>query len=128
VQWLALSLFFLLVLWIFRDANWQKERFKRDRGVAIWGRRAETVGGSLLVSGWWGVARKINYAGEIGVYLAFALTTGAQSPIPYLLPLSLLILLVQRAARDDRKCRAKYGELWRQYCARVRYRIFPFVY
>jgi Delta14-sterol reductase len=127
-QWLSLSLFFAVVLCIFRDANWQKERFKRDRGVAIWGRPAEALGGSLLVSGWWGVARKINYAGEIGVYVAFALTTGAQSPVPYLLPLSLVILLVQRAARDDRKCRAKYGELWRQYCARVRYRIVPFVY
>jgi Delta14-sterol reductase len=127
-HWLSLCAFFLLALWIFRDANWQKERFKRDREVAIWGKRAETVGGSLLVSGWWGVARKINYAGEIGVYLAFALTAGTTSIFPYLLPLSLLVLLTQRAARDDRKCRAKYGELWREYCARVRYRIFPFIY
>ena len=128
LQWASLSTFFAVALWIFRDANWQKERFKRDRGVAIWGRPAETVGGSLLVSGWWGVARKINYAGEIGVYVAFAATAGAVSIVPYLLPLSLLVLLTQRAARDDRKCRAKYGDLWREYCARVRYRIFPFVY
>ncbi len=127
-QWLSLSIFFLGALWIFREANWQKERFKRDREAAIWGKRPETVGDHLLVSGWWGVARKINYAGELAVYLSFALTTGMHSILPYLLPLSLTILLVQRAARDDRKCRAKYGELWRQYCARVRYRIFPFVY
>jgi delta14-sterol reductase len=127
-EWLALSGFFLVALCIFREANWQKERFKRDRDATIWGRPAETVGERLLVSGWWGVARKINYAGEIAVYLAFAMTTGTSSVVPYLLPLSLTILLVQRAARDDRKCRAKYGELWTQYCARVRYRILPYVY
>jgi Delta14-sterol reductase len=127
-QWAALTLFFLCALWIFREANWQKERFKQDRDAAIWGRRAETVGGRLLVSGWWGVARKINYTGEIAVYLAFALTTGLRSFYPYLLPLSLTLLLLQRAARDDKKCDAKYGELWHQYCERVRFRIFPYLY
>jgi delta14-sterol reductase len=128
VEWIGLSLFFLFALWVFREANWQKERFKQDHEAAIWGRRAETVGGRLLISGWWGVARKINYAGEIAVYLAFALTTGARSLYPYLLPLSLTVLLVQRASRDDKKCGAKYGELWRQYCERVRFRIFPYLY
>jgi delta14-sterol reductase len=127
-QWILLSIFFLAALWIFREANWQKERFKRDPEASIWGRPARTVGEHLLVSGWWGLARKVNYAGELAVYLAFALTCGFASFVPYLLPLSLTALLVQRAARDDRKCRAKYGELWREYCARVRYRIFPFVY
>jgi delta14-sterol reductase len=127
-QWAGLSLFFLLALWVFREANWQKERFKQDHEAEIWGRRAETVGGRLLVSGWWGVARKINYAGEIAVYVAFALTTGTRSPYPYLLPLSLTVLLLQRAARDDKKCGAKYGELWLRYCERVRFRIFPYLY
>lgn len=126
--WIALSAFFLLALWVFREANWQKERFKQDNDTPIWGRRAETVGGRLLVSGWWGVARKINYTGEIAVYVAFALTTGTGSIYPYLLPLSLTLLLLQRAARDDKKCSAKYGELWRQYCERVRFRIFPYLY
>jgi delta14-sterol reductase len=128
VEWASLSLFFLFALWIFREANWQKERFKQDRETEIWGRRAETVGGRLLVSGWWGVARKINYTGEIAVYVAFALTTGARAPYPYLLPLSLTVLLLQRAARDDKKCGAKYGDLWQRYCERVRFRIFPYLY
>ncbi|MFW6197626.1 MAG: hypothetical protein ACOC5B_02060 [Myxococcota bacterium] len=127
-RWVPLVAFFLLALWVFREANWQKERYKQDPTVHIWGKPAETVGGRLLVSGWWGLGRKINYTGEIGVYLAFALTTGFQSWVPYLLPLSLTILLVQRAARDDKKCRTKYGELWEQYCERVRFRILPFVY
>jgi Delta14-sterol reductase len=127
-RWIAISAFFLLALWIFREANWQKERFKRDNGITIWGKPAETVGGRLLVSGWWGIARKVNYAGELGVYLAFAMTTGLGSFVPYVLPLSLTILLVQRAGRDDKKCRTKYGETWARYCERVRFRIFPFVY
>jgi delta14-sterol reductase len=126
--WLALSAFYLLSLWVFRQANWQKERFKQDPKARIWGQVPETIGGRLLVSGWWGVGRKINYTGEIGVYLAFALCAGVGAWQPYLLPLSLVILLTHRAARDDRKCRAKYSEFWDQYRKRVRFRIFPFVY
>jgi delta14-sterol reductase len=127
-QWLLLSGFFLIALCVFREANWQKERWKRDHGAPIWGRPARTVGGRLLVSGWWGIARKVNYSGELAVYLAFAMTTGVTSPLPYVLPLSLTLLLTQRAARDDKKCRAKYGALWTEYCGRVRYRIVPFLY
>ena len=89
---------------------------------------AETLGGRLLVSGFWGFGRKINYTGEIGVYISFAACAGLSSPYPYLLPLSLLVLLTQRAARDDKKCRAKYGELWEAYCKRARFRIIPFIY
>jgi delta14-sterol reductase len=127
-QWLALSAAFVLSLWVFREANWQKERYKRDRARPIWGKPAEALGGRLLVSGFWGIGRKINYTGELGVYLCFALCAGVASVFPFLLPLSLLVLLGQRAARDDKKCRAKYGELWAEYCKRARFRIIPFVY
>lgn len=127
-QWAPLVAFYLLSLWVFRESNWQKERYKQNPTMPIWGRRPETVGGRLLVSGWWGIGRKINYTGEIGVYICFALTAGFASPYPYLLPLSLIVLLTQRAARDDKKCRQKYGDLWKQYCARVRFRMVPFLY
>jgi len=126
--WSLLVLFHLVCLWVFREANWQKERYKRDREALIWGRTPETIGGRLLVSGFWGIGRKINYTGEIGVYISFALCTGFGSPFPYLLPLSLLILLTWRAGRDDKRCRAKYGELWEAYCQRARFRIIPFIY
>jgi delta14-sterol reductase len=127
-QVVALSAFFLASLWIFREANWQKERYKRNPDAPIWGRKPEAVGGRLLASGWWGIGRKINYTGEIGVYICFALTTGFERPWAYALPLSLIVLLSQRAARDDKKCSAKYGETWTAYCARARFRIVPFVY
>ncbi len=120
--------FHLASLYVFREANWQKERYKRNREAPIWGKRPETIGGRLLVSGFWGLGRKINYTGELGVYLSFALCAGIADVWPFLLPLSLLVLLSQRAARDDKKCRAKYGELWEQYCKRARFRIIPFLY
>jgi delta14-sterol reductase len=124
----ALVAFHLLALYVFREANWQKERYKRDQSAPIWGKPPEALGGRLLVSGFWGIGRKINYTGELGVYLSFALCAGIGSAWPYLLPLSLLVLLSQRAARDDKKCRAKYGALWSDYCQRARFRIIPFVY
>ncbi len=127
-QCAALSLVCLGSLWVFREANWQKERFKRTPEATIWGKKPELVGGKLLASGWWGIGRKLNYTGEVGVYVCFALTTGFAHPWPYLLPLSLVGLLAQRAARDDRRCSEKYGAVWGTYCARARFRMVPFLY
>lgn len=124
----GLVAFFALALWLFRGANDQKNRFKADRGARIWGRPAETLDGRILVSGWWGVGRHLNYTGEILVYLAIAMTAGTASVVPYLLPLWLAALLAHRALRDERRCRAKYGALWDAYAARARFRMVPFVY
>ncbi len=124
----ALTALFLFGFWLFRGANEQKHRFKADAGARIWGRPAETLGGRLLVSGFWGIGRHLNYSGEICVYLAFALTTGFDSPLPYLLPAWLTALLVHRARRDEHRCYAKYGTLWTQYTQRARFRMLPFVY
>jgi delta14-sterol reductase len=128
MHWLALTAFFLIALIIFRGANWQKDSFKRDPHAKIWGKPAKTIGGKLLVSGWWGIGRKLNYTGEIGVYLSFALCAGVSHWQPFLLPLSLFLLLTQRAARDDKKCRAKYGPLWAEYCRTAKFRMIPFIY
>ena len=75
-----------------------------------------------------GIGRHLNYTGEICVYLAFTLTTGLASWVPYLLPAWLGGLLWHRSRRDERRCRAKYGELWGRYTQRVRYSMLPFVY
>jgi len=125
---IALSLLFVLGLWIFRESNAQKDAFKRDRSTKIWGRPAETLGGKLLISGWWGIGRKLNYTGEIMVYSSFALTTGFGSIIPYLLPLWLCCLLPHRAWRDEQRCKTKYGELWNDYTRKARFRMVPFLY
>ncbi len=124
----AIILLFAVGFWLFRGANEQKHRFKRDPGVTIWGQPARSLDRRLLVSGFWGIGRHLNYTGEICVYLAFALTTGFESWVPYLLPAWLAGLLLHRSRRDEHRCRAKYGELWGRYTQRVRYSMLPFVY
>ena len=124
----AIVLLFAFGFWVFRGANGQKHRFKRDPNVTIWGKPAETLDGRLLVSGFWGIGRHLNYTGEICIYFSFALTTGFVSWWPFLLPAWLAGLLWHRSRRDDRRCRAKYGELWARYTKRVRFAMLPFVY
>ena len=114
--------------WLFRGANQQKHRFKQDATASIWGRPAEALEGRLLVSGFWGIGRHLNYTGEICVYLAFVLTTGFESWLPFLLPAWLIGLLLHRSWRDERRCRTKYGALWDRYTRRARFSMFPFVY
>ena len=124
----AIVLLYAFGYWMFRGANGQKHRFKRDPATTIWGRPAESLDGRLLVSGFWGIGRHLNYSGEICIYLAFALTTGFASFAPFLLPAWLAGLLWHRSRRDERRCRAKYGELWGRYRERVPWSMVPFVY
>ena len=124
----GIVLLYAFGFWMFRGANGQKHRFKRDPSTTIWGRPAESIDGRLLVSGFWGIGRHLNYSGEICIYLAFALTTGFASWAPFLLPVWLAGLLWHRSRRDERRCRAKYGELWGRYRKRVPYSMVPFVY
>lgn len=120
--------FHFAALTIFRQSNWQKERFKQDPTAPIWGRPPRLVGGRLLASGYWGIGRKVNYTGEILVYASFAACAGFEAFGPWVLPLALLGLLVHRAHRDDKRCRAKYGALWSEYGKIARWRVIPFVY
>ncbi|MCY4000982.1 MAG: DUF1295 domain-containing protein [Bacteroidetes bacterium] len=125
---IALCALFLFGFWLFRGANQQKDRFKRDSSAYIWGKPAESMDGRLLVSGFWGRARHLNYTGEICVYLAFTMTTAFFSWIPFLLPAWLISLLWHRSLRDDRRCSAKYGDLWKRYKERVPYSLIPYIY
>lgn len=124
----GLMSFHILAHMMFRGANWQKHRFKKNPNTRIWGQPAEALEGRILISGWWGVGRKLNYTGEIGVYFTFALCSGFDSAIPYILPASLVVLLVQRAWRDEQRCAAKYGPLWEQYRQHAKFRMFPWLY
>ena len=62
------------------------------------------------------------------LYYAWALPCGFASPVPYLPALWLTLFFPHRARRDDRRCRDKYGALWTAYCARVRWRMLPYVF
>ena len=128
VQVILLCFLFLLGFWMFRGSNQQKHAFKQNPDTRIWGRPASSLDGRLLVSGFWGVGRHLNYTGEICVYTAFLLTVGSESWIPYLLLVWLVSLLVHRAGRDEKRCRAKYGELWERYKRQARFSMVPYIY
>jgi delta14-sterol reductase len=132
--WLALSALVFLSGWVLaRGANLQKYVFKRFPERAFLGRFPPRVihGGNLalLCGGFWGVARHVNYLGEILMATGLAMSLGhLDSPWPWLYPLYYLALLVPRERDDDRRCAEKYGTLWDEYRRRVPYRIVPRIY
>jgi delta14-sterol reductase len=117
---------------IFRLSNIQKHRFRKDPQRPVWGRKPEyltTARGSLLLtSGWWGIARHINYFGDLLMGLAWCLPTLFEHPLPYFYIVYFTILLVHRERRDNAACQAKYGADWDRYRAKVRWRIIPGLY
>jgi protein-S-isoprenylcysteine O-methyltransferase Ste14 len=126
--------------YVFDTANSQKDYFRAGRelrrgfpwlpgGQLTAPEVLPTASGrGLLVSGWWGVARHINYTGDIVMAWTWALTCGFGSIVPYVYPIFLTLLLLHRERRDERSCRHKYGADWDRYCQRVRYRLLPGVY
>ncbi|MCB0510737.1 MAG: DUF1295 domain-containing protein, partial [Bacteroidetes bacterium] len=115
-----------------RGANMQKYFFKKDPTKSFLGMKPETISDgkrSLLVSGFWGLSRHINYLGEIGMATGIVLAVGLLgTPWPWLYPLYYVALLFPRQIDDDKRCAAKYGPLWEEYLKKVPYRIIPRVY
>ncbi len=117
---------------IFRGANIQKHRFRKNPLSKVWGKSPEYIrtanGPLLLTSGWWGVARHSNYFGDLLMALAWCLPAGFDHPLPYFYLVYFTILLVHREWRDNSRCLEKYGKDWTAYCQKVRWRIVPGVY
>lgn len=121
-----------------RGANLQKFVFKRRGGDgAAWlGLPMTTLPGTrLLVSGFWGLSRHVNYAGEITQAVALALPGTLVAPtayyacLPWLYPLYYIALFIPRQIDDDEQIRRKYGDAtFRAYKARVPWRIVPGVW
>ncbi|GAB2300681.1 hypothetical protein Dimus_034717 [Dionaea muscipula] len=61
---------------VFRGANKQKHVFKKNPKAPIWGKPPKVVGGKLLASGYWGIARHCNYLGDLLLALSFSLPCG----------------------------------------------------
>lgn len=119
---------FLIGYMVFRGANKQKHMFKKNPKAPIWGKPPKVIGGKLLASGYWGIARHSNYLGDLLLALSFSLPCGISSPIPYFYPIYLLILLIWRERRDEARCAEKYKEIWAEYRKLVPWRILPYVY
>jgi delta14-sterol reductase len=118
--------------YIFRATNLQKHRFRTDPTALIWGQPPSYIktkrGTLLLTAGWWGVARHINYLGDLMMALAWCLACGFSHLAPYFYFIYFAPLLINRERRDHFACRAKYGEDWDAYCKRVPWRMLPWVY
>ena len=118
--------------YIFRSVNIQKHRFRTNPEGLIWGKKPEYIrtarGTLLLTSGWWGVARHLNYLGDLMMGLAWCLPTGFDHPLPYFYITYFTILLVHREMRDNKMCAKRYGADWDAYTAKVKWRILPGIY
>jgi Delta14-sterol reductase len=142
-----------LGFYIFRSANNEKNRFRTnpaDPRVSHLKFLSTRAGSRLLISGWWGRARHINYLGDWIMSWSYTLPTGfagyqivqslrGKEVVPgeakgwgtiftYFYVLYFAVLLVHRERRDEEKCRLKYGADWEEYCKRVPSRIVPGIY
>jgi len=115
---------------VFRGSNSQKDQFRRDPNHASV-KHLKTLktesGRQLMVAGWWGISRHINYFGDWMMGLAWCLPCGA-NPVAYFYAVYFAILLIHRDGRDGHACAVKYGKDWDKYCSIVQYRIVPYVY
>ena len=115
-----------------RGANMQKFVFKTAPGKSFLGIQPEVMtdgNRSLLVNGFWGLSRHINYLGEILMGCGVALAAGYPAIwMVWLYPAYYVALMFTREYDDRIICQAKYGDLWEQYTRKVKYRIIPFIY
>lgn len=132
----------LLGYYIFRIANHQKDLFRRTDGrCLIWGRKPVVIEctytsadgqkhhSKLLASGFWGMARHLNYTGDLMGSLAYCLACGSEGHLlPYFYIIYMAILLSHRCLRDEHRCASKYGGDWARYTAAVPYRLLPGVF
>jgi delta14-sterol reductase len=134
VAWLVTCALIFFAGWaLARGANLQKYYFKSQPQRSAFGpfKQVALARGEqrVLVSGFWGLSRHINYLGELLMALGLTLALGDPGALlPWLYPLYYLVLLVPRQLDDDRRCAEKYGPLWDEYRRAVPYRIVPWLY
>lgn len=136
----ALFVGYLFVYWVWDTANSQKNRFRQmERGTTVF-RNAfpqlpwqtvhnpdviKTPQGTILVSGWYGLARKVHYTCDLYFALNWGLITGFSSAFPWFYPVFFACMISHRCWRDIQRCRAKYGDAWTEYEKRVPYLFIP---
>ena len=116
---------------VVRAAQGQCQVWGRDPVLikANYRRHDGSLGESLLLaSGWWGIARHFHYVLEVGGAFFWTVPALFTHGLPYFYVVFLTILLIHRSLRDERRCSAKYGEHWDQYCSMVPYRMIPYLH
>lgn len=125
-------------IWMNYKVDKEKEDFKANPECKIWGKKAEFLNcdfkeegkkpSKLLVSGWWGKSRHMNYTYEIGLSGCWSAVGAPLGIAPFAYLGYIIALLVHRIYRDEDKCRVKYGKYWDEYCKRVPARLIPGIY
>jgi len=140
----GLSVCFLLLGLISITLNYvvdrQKQEFRKKKDAyKIWGKKAEyidvyynkngiTHNSTLLISGFWGIARHMNYTFEILLALFWCMPGYNLSVFPFMYLIVLTVLLVHRVFRDEKRCHQKYSNQWLSYCKIVKWRMIPYVF
>lgn len=139
---LLIALLGLLTILLNYRVDYEKQMFRRapDGKCELWGKPARFIvaqykdssgnvqASKLLLSGFWGYARHLNYTFELLASLAWCLPGLGLGVWPFLYFIFLTCLLVHRTFRDEEKCALKYGHNWERYCQEVPYRLIPFVF
>ncbi|XP_022258947.1 lamin-B receptor-like [Limulus polyphemus] len=60
--------------------------------------------------------------------LFFRYLVGFGHFIPFIPALLVVAILVMRAAREEWKCKQRYGPAWDRYTSQVRYRLIPYIF
>ncbi len=133
--WLIGTPALFLFGWIIsRGANLQKYTFKRwpDRKFLglIEPEYIEAGDRKILTSGFWGLARHLNYMGEGFLSLSIALIFGHFTNLwAWTYFVFIVSLFTFRQRFDENQCLEKYGpEKWMEYQEKVKYRICPWIY
>ena len=138
LQMMGIVLLYFCGWTLTRGANMQKFYSKMQPtashctlGFFVRVSQTKIPGTRLLCGGFWGLARHINYLGEIVQSLAVSLPgfLVSGSWIPFVYVLYYVLLFLPRQWDDEVICQQKYGRAkWDEYVQRVPYRIIPYIY
>jgi len=141
VRFYSILVLGLIGYYIFRSTNSQKDSFRKNpTQYKIAGVPAKYIKckynssdgkeyeSTLLISGWWGVARHMNYTGDLMGSLAYCMCCGFDHLLPYFYIIYMTILLVHRIYRDEDRMKAKYGADFEKYKKVVPYRLVPGIF
>jgi len=122
-------------------ADRQRQKVRATAGACkIWKKKPELIVADytttqgeakqslLLTSGWWGLARHFHYIPELLGAFLWTVPALFYNVVPYFYFVFLSILLIDRGFRHERRCAHKYGDKWKEYCAKVPYKFIPFIY
>jgi len=141
--WIALLIFAVGASCIFINylADRQRQYVRLKNGdCTVWRKQPELIFANyktewgedkqslLLVSGWWGISRHFHYIPEVLGAFCWSVPALFNSALPYFYLIFLVLLLIDRAFRQERRCANKYGKDWEKYCERVPFRLIPFIY